>query len=137
MTKFIEKTKKRMFYCGLIAVLGVVTALIPKGIFADFTQGHQYGVSGGLIGVGIAAFFNKLITLKNKEILQREFIKETDERNIQISRAAYAVSYIITLVLLAVASLFLPSETANIFLCILGISVFSYMICYYIFKNKI
>lgn len=133
--KFINRIKIKIAFAIVIVLAGVAILFLPKESLSHLVSGYRYGVAGGLFGAGIATIINNLVFLRNKEARQKEFISQTDERNILISKKSLGLSWFITLFVLIVAPIFTSEETARVLIAIMGISGLSYIIAYCIYHK--
>lgn len=91
----LKKSKSSSYFSLLIGV--ILAAFGILGVLLDMVQSfHLIMLLGMFTGIGMVFIGGGVITLYrirfNVEKLREEEIKQKDERNIQITRASYAVS---------------------------------------------
>lgn len=145
--EYKEVLKKRLVrvrltcLAGLLVIAGVavLTCLLP-GKVDDYHQGVTYGMGTGLILGSIVAMLRIRKTLTNEEKLKTQRLKETDEREIEISNMAIKQTAKLLLAVLYLSMVFgaLVSEKL---LCIssllIGIFLLSYIGFQRYYENKV
>ena len=101
--------RRRCVLYGMMAAAGLLTLALSlagtaSGLLEeDFLSGFYAGIGGGLLAGGLYAFINTRRTLKNPARLRAAEVKETDERNREVSlRALSATAWILLVVLYVV-----------------------------------
>jgi hypothetical protein len=151
--KFRKRVKIRIFMAILLMLTGIglvaYTVIKQGGFIPDdayfnqslshgdfFGQGYYYGVSLGITFAALATAIKNILWLRDKEKFNKQYIRETDERNREIGQKAMSISWFFTLYVLLVATFFVPVEALSLLLCIMAVSVSSYALSYAIFQKK-
>lgn len=101
-----------------------------------------------LLGVTIFSMIRIIkssILLKNEDKFKKEYIKETDEQNLEIIRQAKSISWNVTLIGILLSSFYIPSERYRWsghfdalipVICILITMISTFLISYWLLKKK-
>lgn len=108
MEDFKKKIQRRfylclMFCCSGSAIYWGLSRLIKD--VPDFSRGMITGIYVGMDVVAVFLMIKYLILLRNETKLKAEYIKTTDERNIEISKETMRTSSVITIALTGLAIL--------------------------------
>jgi len=97
--KFKGRLKIQIYVSVAIFLIGVAFLVKSVGVLnpESFASGYQTGLSGGLIGAGLVTFIVRLRILKNSDLFKKEFIKQTDERTVAISKTAMSYTFWISI----------------------------------------
>ena len=151
--KFRTRIKIRIFIASLLLLTGVglviFTVMKQGGIIPDdaffeqslshngfFAAGYHYGVSIGITFSALATIIKNIVWLVKKESFNKQYIKETDERNKNILQKAMVMSWLITLYTILVASFLVPADALIILLSILCASMLSFLISFVVIRWK-
>ncbi|SEH45537.1 hypothetical protein SAMN02910265_00734 [Ruminococcus flavefaciens] len=108
MENFKKKLQRRFYLCLMLCCSGSAVywglSYLIKDV-PDFSRGMIAGVYFGIIVVAAFLMIKYLILLRNEDKLKAEYIKTTDERNIEISKATMRTSSVISLVATGLAVL--------------------------------
>ncbi|MBQ8434846.1 MAG: hypothetical protein IJX24_02390 [Oscillospiraceae bacterium] len=97
-----------------VSAIALITAFVLAGMrvikpvegdsyWMDYWNGLIAGMSVAVMGFMIFGFIKNLIALKNTEKLRKQYLKENDERTIQITRYGQATGASIFLLMLPAA----------------------------------
>lgn len=153
MENFKEKLKIQNFalafgclvllaFCilGFASEAGLV-ALVPAGDshWQSQWRGFLSGASMGILALMLFGLVRNLLALKNEKKLKKLYIKENDERTIQVWTAARAagcqVFLILGLVAVIVAGYFSPVVSLTILACVLTLSLLCIGFKFYYFNK--
>lgn len=145
--EYKEVLKKRLVrvrltcLAGLLVIAGVavLTCLLP-GKVDDYHQGVTYGMGTGLILGSIVAMLRIRKTLTNEEKLKTQRLKETDEREIEISNMAIKQTAKLLLAVLYLSMVFgalVSEELLCISSLLIGIFLLSYIGFQRYYENKV
>ncbi len=123
------KTQNTIFAVSAIALIVVQTLAYLRIIkpiegdahWHDYWNGMIAGMTFALMGILIFGFIKNLISLKNPEKLKKQYVKENDERTLQIvkhGKAAGASAF-----LLCLPAAIIISGYFNITVCITCLAV--------------
>ena len=123
MEEFKKKIQRRFYLCLMLccsgsAIYWLLSYLIKD--VPDYSRGMIAGIYMGMIVVAVFLMIKYLILLRNEDKLKAEYIKSTDERNIEISKETMRTSSVISLGATALAILITGffSRTASLTLFI-------------------
>lgn len=106
MEKFKKKIALRLSVCIMFACCGsgayIILSHIIKNV-PDFSRGMLAGVLTGADIVAAFLMIKYAIILRNEAKLKAEYIKETDERNAEISKETMRTASVISLFCTALA----------------------------------
>ena len=108
MENFKKKIQRRFYLCLMVCGSGSAIYWVLKNVIKDvpeFSRGMIAGVYTGMVFVAALLMIKYLILLRSEDKLKAEYIKTTDERNIEISKKTMGMSSIICLVLTGLAVL--------------------------------
>ncbi|MDR1805906.1 MAG: hypothetical protein LBQ80_03940 [Clostridium sp.] len=90
----------------------IVLAFKRQGGWAPFglTNGLYWGFAWGIVGNAIAQLIRCISGLKNGKELRKQFVRETDERNIALVKKAWEYTGYISLVALLAVAAFMSAE---------------------------
>lgn len=125
----LKKRQKRMI---CVAVTGLLTVALSVGLdiwnadfLNDYASGFLKGVGAGLIVGAMLCFLNLRSVLRNEETLKQSRLRETDEREQQISacamRTAAGILIVVLYILMVAGSIFSPEMTR---LCLVLAAIF-------------
>lgn len=145
--EYKEVLKKRLVRVRLICLAGllviagaaVLTCLLP-GKVDDYHLGVTYGMGTGLILGSIVAMLRIRKTLTNEDKLKVQRLKETDEREIEISNMAIKQTAKLLLVVLYLSMVFgalVSEELLNLSCLLIGIFLLSYIGFQKYYENKV
>lgn len=145
--EYKEVLKKRLVrvrltcLAGLLVIAGaaVLTCLLP-GKVDDYHQGVTYGMGTGLILGSIVAMLRIRKTMTNEEKLKVQRLKETDEREIEISNMAIKQTAKLILAVLYLSMVFgalVSEELLNLSCLLIGIFLLSYIGFQKYYENKV
>lgn len=112
MEKYKQKLRRRIktsvaavaFAAVAVAVTTYFTFQVEEGtIFEGFVRGGATGLFFAAVLIGIIQIVSCVKALKNEEKLQKMFVEETDERNIQIYKKSASTAFSVSLYLLMLA----------------------------------
>ncbi len=110
------KNSKTKYVCFI--VIGVVMVI---GALAAY-RFDIVALGGGLMGGGVVLLMRAISALNNPKAAQEAAIEEKDERNVAILHRAYYISSVVTMVMLAVATVvFAQMGHLAVALCFVGI----------------
>ena len=87
----------------VLAGMRVIKPVEGDSYWMDYWNGLIAGMSVAVMGFMIFGFIKNLIALKNTEKLRKQYLKENDERTIQITRYGQATGASIFLLMLPAA----------------------------------
>lgn len=145
--EYKEVLKKRLVrvrltcLAGLLVIAGaaVLTCLLP-GKVDDYHLGVTYGMGTGLILGSIVAMLRIRKTMTNEEKLKVQRLKETDEREIEISNMAIKQTAKLILAVLYLSMVFgalVSEELLNLSCLLIGIFLLSYIGFQKYYENKV
>lgn len=145
--EYKEVLKKRLVrvrltcLAGLLVIAGaaVLTCLLP-GKVDDYHLGVTYGMGTGLILGSIVAMLRIRKTLTNEDKLKVQRLKETDEREIEISNMAIKQTAKLILAVLYLSMVFgalVSEELLNLSCLLIGIFLLSYIGFQKYYENKV
>lgn len=145
--EYKEVVKKRLVRVRLICLAGllviagaaVLTCLLP-GKVDDYHLGVTYGMGTGLILGSIVAMLRIRKTLTNEDKLKVQRLKETDEREIEISNMAIKQTAKLLLAVLYLSMVFgalVSEELLNLSCLLIGIFLLSYIGFQKYYENKV
>lgn len=145
--EYKEVLKKRLVRVRLIGLAGVLviagaavlTCLLP-GKVDDYHLGVTYGMGTGLILGSIVAMLRIRKTMTNEEKLKVQRLKETDEREIEISNMAIKQTAKLILAVLYLSMVFgalVSEELLNLSCLLIGIFLLSYIGFQKYYENKV
>lgn len=145
--EYKEVLKKRLIRVRLICLAGllviagaaVLTCLLP-GKVDDYHLGVTYGMGTGLILGSIVAMLRIRKTLTNEDKLKVQRLKETDEREIEISNMAIKQTAKLILAVLYLSMVFgalVSEELLNLSCLLIGIFLLSYIGFQKYYENKV
>lgn len=109
--RFKKRIKLRVIYGCLLIIPGIILAILgmthgvtPKHD-TSFINGYVCGIGFGLVGAGIATAIKTFLISRNPDKLKELYIKETDERSIQIKNKALSATLFTLVALLFIASI--------------------------------
>ena len=135
---FKKKLKTRLYTAIIYFILGVT---IIVGAFAT-KPNNDFISSFGLVLVviGIARIRNYFIITKSEETIKKQQIAETDERNILIMHKARSATFLIYVLISAIAVIILSFlNMYNIAKWIsysVSLLIVIYWICYWVYQKK-
>jgi len=92
--------RRRLIAAGLLCVglIGFVCyfLLVPGSELPDFIQGFYLGAASGITGGALALLVRAQYLLTHPEARRRAKIKETDEREVQITHTAFRAAGYVT-----------------------------------------
>ena len=100
MEEFKKKIQRRFYLCLMLCCSGsAIYWLLSYFIkdVPDYSRGMIAGVYTGIIVIAVFLMIKYLILLRNEDKLKKEYIKTTDERNIEISKETMRTSSVISL----------------------------------------
>lgn len=145
--EYKEVLKKRLVrvrltcLAGVLVIAGVavLTCLLP-GKVDDYHLGVTYGMGTGLILGSIVAMLRIRKTMTNEEKLKVQRLKETDEREIEISNMAIKQTAKLILAVLYLSMVFgalVSEELLNLSCLLIGIFLLSYIGFQKYYENKV
>lgn len=145
--EYKEVLKKRLVrvrltcLAGVLVIAGaaVLTCLLP-GKVDDYHLGVTYGMGTGLILGSIVAMLRIRKTMTNEEKLKVQRLKETDEREIEISNMALKQTAKLILAVLYLSMVFgalVSEELLCISSLLIGIFLLSYIGFQRYYENKV
>lgn len=139
--------KKRLIKVRLISLAGVLIILGAAVLFHmlpgkvdDYQQGVTYGMGAGLILGSIVAMLRIRKILANEEKLKAQRLKETDEREIEISSKALNQTAKLLLTVLYLSMVFgalVSEELLCLSSLLIGIFLLSYIGFQKYYENKV
>lgn len=141
-----KSLKKKMIAYRVLFLLGLITIVtfqIAREWFQmtlpDFMMGFYSGIGAGLIGVSLILTLKTRRILRSPEALRRSRIKNTDERNVNISaksmRTALFVLLIAMYLVMIIGGLWYPILT-EVIAGLVYVFLFVYLISYWILSKK-
>ncbi|EWM54646.1 hypothetical protein [Ruminococcus flavefaciens] len=100
MENFKKKIQRRFYLCLMFCGSGSVIYWGLKQLIKDvpdYSRGMITGIYTGIVAVAAILMIKYLILLRNEDKLKAEYIKSTDERNIEISKETMRTSSVICL----------------------------------------
>lgn len=145
--EYKEVLKKRLVKVRLIGLAGllviagaaVLTCLLPEKV-DDYHLGFTYGMGTGLILGSIVAMVRIYRTLASEEKLKAQRLKETDEREVEISNMALKQTAKLILAVLYLSMAFgalVSEELLCISSLLIGIFLLSYIGFQKYYENKV
>lgn len=145
--EYKEVLKKRLVRVRLICLAGLLIIAGAAALFYmlpekvdDYHQGFTYGMGAGLILGSVIAMIRIYRILADEERLKTQRLKETDEREVEISSMALRQTAKLLLAALYLSMVFgaLVSEELLYLSCLLiGIFLISYIGFQKYYENKI
>ncbi len=130
MEKFRRTIQKRIWmYIGVIAIFsfmlgaqafGWFTPAVANEHYVDFLSGFQFGI---LVAVDLVCVYNVfyyLTALKDNEKLKKLYIKENDERELEIDKRSGMVSYKAMIIILIIAAVIVGYFSMEGFIALMG-----------------
>lgn len=108
MEEFRKKVRKRSIIYSVLCCFSLIIYLVLKFLTkdtSDFSQGLAMGVWIGLEIVAVVNVTRMSAALKDEKKLKEMYIRETDERNLEIQRLTAQKSYTISTTGIAVAAI--------------------------------
>lgn len=141
---FLKKKNKMLLglsFSGLLLLLTFfVASQIMKIELSDHLSGFYSGVGGALIFAGLAIIVKNRRLMNNPELLRKTRIKNSDERNIEISAKSFRIAGFVQFLASYCLSLigpFVNPLLSTIGLILIYIFLFSYLISYFILNRKL
>lgn len=137
-----EKLKIKCVVCGILAVIGIVMIVLSIQVksLTGMQSGYMSGFGNSVTAASLALLIKNIIALRNPKKLKDREIELTDERNIQISTRAMAITFRICILLQAIGSMILVfmNNELGIYLGIMvGVQVVVYILASVIISKKI
>ena len=135
-----HKTMQILILIGIIAMLAVIIASMSGLLDPDsYLCGFYLGQGVGLIFAGILKILQLKKISQNEELLKKERLKYTDERNRAIAGKAMQTSLFILLILAYIGMLAGVLYSRTIFYCywsVIMAFLFIYIICRKYYNHK-
>lgn len=145
--EYREVLKKRLVRVRLLGTAGILMVLGMRVLFSTLwkeTDGHRqsfiYGMGTGLMLGSMIAIFRIRRFLANEELLKRQRLKETDERELEIGNLALRQTAKLMLALfyvLMIFSILVSRELLYVCCLLIGIFLLSYMVFRRYYENKV
>lgn len=137
-----EKLKIKCVVCGILAVIGIVMIVLSIQVksLTDMQSGYMSGFGNSVTAVSLALLIKNIIALRNPKKLKDREIELTDERNIQISIRAMAITFRICILLQAIGSMilvFMNNELGIYLGLMVGVQVVVYILASVIISKRI
>lgn len=136
---FRKKLKIRLGFAISYIILGVLLIALAGILRWENTFASAYGLT--LTVIGFARLKQYCFLTKDEQRLKKQEIIENDERNIAISQKAKAVTFNISVIAAALATIVLQIIGKNEFVDLLGgaicILIAIYWISYFILRKKL
>lgn len=92
--EYREKLKKRKNFIPVLVIAGAASiavslVLLQSGEEKDFLSGLYMGIGSGILAVSVVWFLKIRSTLRDEKKLRIKRLKESDERNIQVTLKAH------------------------------------------------
>lgn len=145
ITNYKKEIKNRMIIGAVFIILSVILFLILKyfqnNVFQieGFAKGFPEGIITSIGFLGLVVIIMNYRLLKNEEELKKSYIKENDEREIQIGFRSYEITYRISIVLFligAVIASFISLEALYLLIALIALSTITLVTSYYIYGKK-
>lgn len=101
MENFKKKIQRRFYLCLMLCGSGSAIYWLLSYLIKDvpaYSRGMISGVYTGIIVIAVFLMIKYLILLRSESKLKAEYIKNTDERNIEISKETMRTASVINLV---------------------------------------
>lgn len=139
-----KEIKKKMVGSVISIILGLIvlfTTFILKNTFTESKIDYAMGVSSGLIFVGILIFIKTIFAISGADKGKELANKLQDERLISINNEASEITFRITTLIAAIASIVLffmdLEKEGMIASAFVGVSTLIYLVSYFVLsRNK-
>lgn len=138
-----KEIKKKIVVSVISIILGLIvlfTTFILKNTFTESKIDYAMGLSSGLIFVGIIIFIKTIFAISGADKGKELANKLQDERLISINNEASEITFRITTLIAAIASIVLffmdLEKEGMIASAFVGISTLIYLVSYFVLSRK-
>lgn len=138
-----KEIKKKIVVSVISIILGLIvlfTTFILKNTFTESKIDYAMGLSSGLIFVGIIIFIKTIFAISGADKGKELANKLQDERLISINNEASEITFRITTLIAAIASIvlfFMDLEKEGMIASVfVGVSTLIYLVSYFVLSRK-